>query len=94
MQHEDITDRDFGRLEARLAGHIESEELLLRTILESVKCMTVQLGAIREDLAVHGERSNNQHARIKRSENFIMYGGGVFVTIFSGLIVALLTGAI
>ena len=87
-------DRDLGRIETKLQTHIESEELLLKTILDCLKDVSGQLTHIRADLAVHGERSLNQHSRISKSENIIMYGGGLFATIFSGLIVALLTGAI
>ena len=87
-------ERDFGRLEAQLEGHIESEELLLRNILDGQRAANECLGKIATTLATHGERSQNQHHRIKRSENIIMVGGGLFVTVFSGLLVALLTGAV
>ena len=85
-------DRELGRIETKLRTHIESEELLLKTILECIKAMSEKLTSIREDLALQGERSRNQHDRIKRSENIILYGGGVFATIFTGVAVALLTG--
>ena len=87
-------DRDLGRIETKLETHIESEELLLTTILECIKAMSEKLTSIREDLALQGERSRNQHERITRSENIILYGGGIFATIFTGVAVALLTGVL
>jgi hypothetical protein len=92
MEEDDA--RALGRIEAKLEVHITSEELLLKTILKQIQAMTEKLTQIREQLATHGERSANQHQRIRRAESLILWGGGAFGTIFTGLIVALLTGAL
>lgn len=83
-----------GRIEARLDLHIESEELLLRSILSKLESLDGHMSSLKESMAIHGERSNNQHARIAKTERLVLWGGGLFGTIFTGLVVALLTGAL
>ena len=84
----------LARLEVKLDAHVEGEEFLLKTIVEQTKETNDQLLGVHKMLATHAERSQSQHHRISKVESIILYGGGTFVTVFAGVVVAILTGAL
>lgn len=84
-----IDERTIGRLESKLETHIESEEILLTTVLETLRRMTEQLTAIRVDIAGHEERSHSQSNRIERIEKA---GGAITLTLMAALLAVFLSG--